>query len=152
MLIYESRRNSRADKRLIIFPKMSQIRSDHCGRSKNITFFNERKLYRFNGRRQKKINVLKTIIPSWPSSILFCREGLFRVVKQYLAPVFRQTRWGKNAMEYIFHEKVRRSRKFLHKIAWFFELKWLFVFSIQQEGSLCAQHCLNALLQGILPI
>lgn len=64
-------------KGLIIFSKMSQIRSDHCGRSRKIPFFNERKLYRINGRRQKQINVLQTVIPSWPSSILFCRERLF---------------------------------------------------------------------------
>lgn len=27
----------------------------------------------------------------------------------------------------------------------------LLFFALQQEGSLCAQHCLNALLQGTVP-
>lgn len=49
-------------KGLIIFSKMSKIRSNHCGRSRYILFFNERKLYRINGRRLKEINVFQTVI------------------------------------------------------------------------------------------
>ena len=56
-------------------------------------------------------------------------------------------------MEAIFHEKVHFSVDFFLPVnLQMFNLihNDYFLFVIQQEGSLCAQHCLNALLQGKL--